>query len=39
MLVLSSVEDCGVPFKEIRCASNLSRHNSSCSGGPEIGVY
>ena len=39
VLVLCSVEGCGVPFKEIRCVNNLSRHNSVCGGGPEIGVY
>ena len=37
--MLSSVKVCGVPFKEIRCASNLSRHNSASGGGPEGGVY
>ena len=39
VLVLSSVEDCGVQFKEIRCASNLSRHSLACGGDPEIGMY
>ena len=36
--VLSFVEGCAIPLREIRCISNLSRHNSACGGGPEIGV-
>ena len=27
--VLSFVEDCAIPMREIRCVSNLLRHNSA----------
>ena len=27
-----------VPFIEIRCVSNLLRHNVACCGGPEMGL-
>ena len=30
--------DCAVPLIEIRCMSNLLRHNSACGRGPEMGL-
>ena len=27
-----------VPFKETRCVSNLSRHNTAGGDGPEMGL-
>ena len=36
--VLSLVEGCAVPLREIRCMSNMLRHNSTCGGGPEMGL-
>ena len=27
-----------MPFIEIRCMSNLLRHNLACCGGPEMGL-
>ena len=36
--VLSFVEGCAVPLREIRCMSNLLRHNSAYGEGPEMGV-
>ena len=29
---------CMVPFKETRCASNLSMHNTAGGVGPEMGL-
>ena len=36
--VLSFVEGCAIPLREIRCMSNLLRHNSACGRDAEIGV-
>ena len=36
--VLSFVEGCAIPLREIRCMSNLLRPNSACGRGPEMGV-
>ena len=36
--MLSFVEGCVVPLREIRCASNLLRHNSACGRGAEMGL-
>ena len=36
--MLSFVEGCAIPLREIRCMSNLLRHNSTCGGGPEMGL-
>ena len=30
--------DCAISLIEIRCASHLLRHNSTCGGGPEMGL-
>ena len=37
--VLSFVEGCTIPLREIRCVSNLLRHNSACGRGPEMGIW
>ena len=29
---------CKVPLRETRCLSSLSKHNSACGGGPEMGL-
>ena len=36
--VLSSSVGCKVPFRETRCASNLSKHNSTGGDSPEMGL-
>ena len=38
-LGLTFIEGCAVPLIEIRCVSNLLRHNSACGGGPEMGLW
>ena len=34
--MLSSGVGCMVPFKETKCRSNLSRHNTAGGNGPEM---
>ena len=38
MWVLSLIFGCKVPFRETRCVSNLSKHNSAGGDSPEMGL-